>query len=123
MHDPDDEEAFAQRTGDARTVREVFETAPVPLVGLGTPDHTVVAANAAYRRFVGRQDVLGRRMRDVLPEIVGQQLLGAFDRPLATGEAEPISEWRVQLGRGEDGERGEIYIDGVILPRRAPTAR
>ncbi|URN06123.1 SpoIIE family protein phosphatase [Actinomadura madurae] len=120
MHDPDDEEAFAQRTGDARTVREVFETAPVPLVGLGTPDHTVVAANAAYRRFVGRQDVLGRRMRDVLPEIVGQQLLGAFDRPLATGEAEPISEWRVQLGRGEDGERGEIYIDGVILPRRAP---
>jgi PAS domain S-box-containing protein len=119
VHDSDDEEAFAQRTGDARTVREVFEAAAVPIVGLDAPDHTVVAANAAYRTFIGHQDVLGQRIRDVLPEIIGQQLLGALDRPLATGEPEPISEWRVQLDRGEGGEPGEIYIDGVILPRRA----
>ncbi|MFA1538269.1 SpoIIE family protein phosphatase [Actinomadura monticuli] len=119
MLDPDDEEALERRVGDARTVREIFEAIPAALVATSGPEHTIVAANAAYRALLGREDFLGREVRDVVPEAVGQHLLGALDRPFTTGRPELVKEWRVQLDR--DGEPGpdDLYVDCVIVPRRA----
>ncbi|MFA1548390.1 SpoIIE family protein phosphatase [Actinomadura chokoriensis] len=120
MHGPDkdDEEALERRIGDARTVREVFEAIPAALVGLSGPDHTLVAANAAYRALLGHDGLLGRNVRDMAAEAVGQQLLGALDRPFTTGRPELINEWRVQIDRGEGLAPEDVYIDGVIVPRR-----
>ena len=35
-----------------------------------------VAANAAYRSLVGREDLVGHSLQSVFPEAEGQQLLG-----------------------------------------------
>lgn len=121
MHGPeDDEEGLRRLIGDARTVRQVFEAAPAAVVGLEGPDHTIVAANAAWRGLLRRDAFIGRAVRDLVPGVIGQQLVGALDRPFATGVPELITEWRVQLDPGEGGVPEDVYIDCVIVPRRSP---
>ncbi|MER7546192.1 ATP-binding protein [Spirillospora sp. NPDC127506] len=117
--DEDDDDGLRWPAGDARTVRQVFDAAPAAIVGLDGPNHTVVAANAAGRGLLGA-DPIGREIRDLVPEAVGQQLIGALDRPFATGVPELITEWRVQLGAGEGLAPDDVYIDGAVVPRRAP---
>ncbi|NEA22793.1 SpoIIE family protein phosphatase [Actinomadura bangladeshensis] len=121
MHGPeDDEDGLRRLIGDARTVRQVFEAAPAAVVGLEGPDHTIVAANAAWRGLLRRDAFIGRTVRDLLPGVIGQQLIGALDRPFATGVPELITEWRVQFDPGADTPPEDIYIDCVIVPRRSP---
>ncbi|NKZ02860.1 SpoIIE family protein phosphatase [Actinomadura latina] len=122
MHGPgeDDEEGLRRLVGDARTVRQVFEAVPAAVVGLDGPNHTVVAANAAFRGLLRHDELIGRDVRDLLPGAIGQQLVGALDRPFATGAPELINEWRIQLSHGEDLIPEDIYVDCVIVPRRSP---
>ena len=112
-----DDEKLGQVTGDA-VVRDAFEQLPMPLLALDGPDHRLVAANAAYRSFTGRSDVIGVAYRDAFPELAGQQVLELLDRVYATGEAETGTEWRAQTAPGPEGA-GEIFADVTVAPRRA----
>lgn len=113
-----DEEALDRRGGDAERIREVFEGAPVRLAGLEGPDHRYVAANAAYREFFGRPDLLGLSAREVFPELEGQQIFEMMDRVYASGERQTAREWRLQFARRPEATPLDHYIDFVIAPRR-----
>jgi PAS domain S-box-containing protein len=107
----------AQRAGNPAVVRDVFEEMPLMLVALEGPEHRFIAANAAYREFVGQQELTGMPVREALPTAAGQQVFEVLDRVYATGEPEMATEWRVQLDRGAGPE--ELWIDFAIAPRRA----
>lgn len=111
----------AQRAGDAVAVREAFENMPLALVAMDGPEHTFVAANAAYRAIVGREDIIGKPARDVAPEVAGQQLFEMLDQVYSTGETVVAREWRVQLNRGDDGEPDDVFLDMTVLPRQGDT--
>lgn len=81
------------------------------LIGLDGPEHCVVAANAACRAATGRQALVGRTLRQVFPEVIGQQVFEMVDRVYATGEPGVGREWRMQLNRGAAGELEEAYFD------------
>lgn len=113
------EDPLRLRVGEAAVVRAVFDRIPLMVVGLRGPDHRYVAANAAYREYLdGRPDLLGRPVREVLPEFEGQRVLEMLDRVYRTGEPESGWEWRVQLHHGAaDGGR-ERYLDFTVTPHR-----
>jgi anti-anti-sigma factor len=68
---------------------------------------------------MGQAEVVGRRLRDVAPQIVGQQLLDWFDQAYAERRPSRLSEWRVQLGaRGEPVR--EVFLDATATPWSHP---
>ena len=84
---PEGEDLFSA-TGEPDTVLRVFEALPFALGAWQGPDHVYVATNAAYRALLGRDDLLGRPVREVVPELEGQQFFELLDRVAATGVAE-----------------------------------
>lgn len=113
------EDTLGQRVGEASVVREVFDQIPLMLVGLRGPEHRYVAANAAYRKYLdGRRNLLGRSVREVLPEAKGQRMLEMLDRVYRTGEPESGREWRVQFAPGARYGGQERYVDFTVSPQR-----
>ncbi|MEV3923604.1 SpoIIE family protein phosphatase [Actinomadura coerulea] len=115
------DEDMDRLTGDARTVRQVFEAIPAAVAGVESPgEYRLVAVNAAYRALVERDEVLGRSASELFPELVAQQLFDLFDRPFRTGETVTAREWRIQLPR-ETGPDEDVYIDCTIVPQKSAT--
>lgn len=70
-----------------------FEGAPVALARLEGRQHRYIAANAAYRRFVGVGDIWGRAAADVLPGGAEAAQLGLFQQVFDTGRAAVVHDW------------------------------
>ncbi|MEI4271785.1 SpoIIE family protein phosphatase [Klenkia sp. LSe6-5] len=106
------------RTGDAEVVREVFEEMPIALTAMVGPEHRFVAANAAYRALAGRGELIGKTVREVFPDLAGQQIYEVMDRAYATGQPQVGREWRHQLDRGPGGTSETLYTDFNVTARR-----
>ena len=65
---------------------EMFMSAPGFVAILSGPDHIFQMQNAAYARIVGRDDVIGKPIRDALPDLAGQGYFELLDSVFATGE-------------------------------------
>ena len=66
--------------------RELLECAPAIICTFRAPDHVYEMANEACRRLIGRDDVIGRPLAEVQPDLAEQGLLLILDQVLATGE-------------------------------------
>lgn len=104
--------------GDADTVRHVFDSIPAMVCALDGPRHRYVAANAAYRAEYPKFPGVGTVLRDLAPEVEGQEMFEAFDRVLQTGEPVVANEWRVHADLDGSGVLQERIFDMVITPRR-----
>ena len=106
------------RAGNAETVRGLFEEMPIMLAGLEGPEHTVVGMNAAYRAASGRADAVGLAVRELYPEVEGQQIFEMLDRVYASGEPQTAREWRLQIDRSGNGVPEDVYLSFTVSPRR-----
>ncbi|MFC5342470.1 sensor histidine kinase [Brevundimonas staleyi] len=65
---------------------DMFMSAPGFVAILSGPEHVFQMQNAAYARIVGRDDVVGKSIRDALPDLAGQGYFELLDSVFATGE-------------------------------------
>lgn len=93
----------------------VFQQSPSFLAVMRGKDHVVELANAAYTKLVGR-DVVGRPVREALPEVVDQGFVDLLDRVLETGEPFIGREIPVRLALAADAPPEERFLDFVYLP-------
>ncbi len=93
-----------------------FRQAPGLIAILSGPDHVFEFANPAYLDLVGGRDVIGRRVRDALPELEGQGVVAQLDTVYATGE--PFIGRRVPLTfrAHPDAPPETRHIDFVYQP-------
>jgi len=85
-------------------------------------EHLVIGANRAARMFFGdRPEIVGRPIREVYPEITGQQLYPLLDRVLATGEPFTAHEWRIIVEGHPDGD--ERFVSFWLVPLSGPDGR
>ncbi|MBW3553375.1 MAG: PAS domain-containing protein [Gemmatimonadetes bacterium] len=94
----------------------VFRQAPAFIATLRGPEHVFEMANPPYYHVVGKRDLIGKRVRDALPEVVEQGFVDLLDRVYASGEPYVGTEVRVQLRRDEDGEPEERFVNFVYQP-------
>jgi hypothetical protein len=115
-------ERSRHRTGEPDAVWDAFEQSHFALVAFAGPEHRVTAANHAYRSLVGRTDFVGLTVREVFPEIEGQQLIALLDRVYATGTPQAGREWHLQLTTPTEspGTAGSTSSSARTAP---PTAR
>src|ERR1700730_16994120 len=69
--------------------RDFFVESPAAMALLSGPAHRVVCGKRAYLKMAGRErnEIIGKLVRDVLPELVDQGFLDLLNRVYQTGEA------------------------------------
>ncbi len=89
----------------------LFQQAPGFFAVLSGPDHVFTFANDAYLRLVGHRDLLGKPLREVLPEVVSQGFTEVLDRVYRTGQSAGGEGTRVMLQKEPDSPPEEFYLD------------
>ena len=118
-----DRERTSARAG-ARAERDllagVFELSPSFLAVLRGPDHIFELANPAYFRLIGDREVLGRPLREAMPELAGQGFFELLDAVYATGEPFVGNELPARLPAGPAGPLETRYLNLVYQAMRTP---
>jgi PAS domain S-box-containing protein len=107
--------ALAEAKRERGRLYQVFMQAPAAIAVLEGPQHVFTVANSRYRELVGDRDVLGKPVREALPELLGQGFFELLDSVFATGQVHSERERRVRLTRS-DGATEEVYVDFVYQP-------
>ncbi|MDP2497382.1 MAG: PAS domain S-box protein [Candidatus Palauibacterales bacterium] len=96
---------------------EVFRKAPSFLATVRGPDHVYEMANPAYYELVGDRDLVGRPVREALPEVVGSGYVDLLNHVLETGETVEREERPLELA-SEDGGTVLKFVSFVYQPLR-----
>ncbi|MGF9761428.1 PAS domain S-box protein [Microvirga sp. 0TCS3.31] len=97
-------------------LRLFFQQAPGMIAIVTGPDHVFEFANAAYLDLVGRPEVVGKRVRDVLPELAEQGTVALLDEVYATGEPFIGRRMPVAFQRQPNAPAETRYMDFVYQP-------
>ncbi|MFP2910126.1 PAS domain-containing protein [Pyxidicoccus sp. 3LFB2] len=108
---------------ERRHLLGLFQQAPGFLCFLRGPQLVFDLANAAYFQLVGHRDILGRPLREALPELEGQGYPELLERVYRTGEPFVGHGMKVSLQREPGAERSEAWVDFVYQPIRGPDGR
>ncbi|MEG3179528.1 PAS domain-containing sensor histidine kinase [Sphingomonas sp. LT1P40] len=104
-------------TQDQNALNAIYRYAPGFIATSHGPEHLFTFANASYQRLVGREDLVGQKVVDTLPEIVAQGFIALLDKVYATGEPFVGRNMPITLTR-KGREPAQHYIDFVYQPVR-----
>jgi PAS domain S-box-containing protein len=105
-----------ERLNETERLRQLFDRAPGFMAVVRGPDHVFEMANASYQTLVGRRDLIGRTVREAVPEVEGQGLFELLDKVYRSGEPFSGRSVAVRLQRSPDGPREERLLDFVFQP-------
>lgn len=97
-------------------LHRIFEQTPGFTSILTGPEHVFEVVNPAYRRLVGGRDIIGKTVREALPDIAGQGFYELLDRVYSTGEVFVGRRVPVVLQTQPDGVMSERILDFVYQP-------
>ena len=103
---------------ERRKLNDLFMQAPGFVAVLGGPDHVFELANSAYGQLIGHREVLGKPLREALPEVVDQGFVDLLDHVYATGETYEGRESLLQLQRRKGGDLEDVYLNFIYQPIR-----
>jgi len=103
-------------------LREIFVRAPAYIAMLRGPEHVFEIANPPYLQLVGdRPNIIGKPVREALPEVKEQGFFELLDSVYTTGEPYIGNEVRVLLGG--DGAMAEHFLNFLYQPVRDDEGR
>ncbi|MBC7574844.1 MAG: PAS domain-containing protein [Herminiimonas sp.] len=110
--------AEQNRVIENERLKSLFQQAPGYIAVLCEPSHLFELVNDAYLQLVGNREVMGKSIREAMPELEGQGFYELLDKVFQTGEtfvghAIPI---KLQLEPGQD--LVERFLDFVYQPIR-----
>ena len=94
-------------------LQNIFLNAPAAIAIFEGPAHKYVLANKAYEKLSNRkaEDLLGKNMQDLFPELVGTGTLELFDNVLETGESFSTPEYALMLDLENKGVLRQYYFN------------
>jgi signal transduction histidine kinase/ActR/RegA family two-component response regulator len=103
---------------DRQTYHDLFMQAPVLMAWLRGPTFLFAFANQYYVQTVGARELIGRTMRDALPELEGQPYHGILQRVYRTGEPFSANEMPAMLDRHRNGLLERRFFNFIYQPTR-----
>ncbi|MCA1567964.1 MAG: PAS domain S-box protein [Acidobacteria bacterium] len=94
----------------------LFTQAPAFVVVLRGPEHIYEIVNPRYMQLIGFRDVLGKSVREALPELEGQGYFELLDEVFRTGKPHVGNEMPVLLQREPERQPEERFLDFVYQP-------
>jgi PAS domain S-box-containing protein len=98
---------------------DVFKRSPSFMAVLRGPRHVFEMANDRYYELVGHRPVVGKAVRDALPEVEGQGFFELLDGVYATGEPFVGRDMRLVIQREPNGPLDERFVEFVYQALRA----
>ncbi|MBW3655228.1 MAG: PAS domain-containing protein [Gemmatimonadetes bacterium] len=108
----------AQLDAERSRLRELFMQAPALIAVLRGPEHVFELANPPYLATIGGREVLGRTIRQALPEVEGQGYFEMLDGVYASGEPVVGNESLALIDRQGNGTLEEGFFNFVFQPLR-----
>jgi PAS domain S-box-containing protein len=99
-------------------LHNLFQLAPAAIVAMSGPELRVVLANELYVKLVGRNsptELLGKTIREALPEVEGQGYFELLDSVYRTGVPFSAREAEVKLG-ADLGALARQFVDFSYQP-------
>jgi signal transduction histidine kinase/DNA-binding response OmpR family regulator len=113
-----EQQARLEAEREGQRMHQLFEEAPAIMCLLSGPEHVFTLANAQYQRVIGQRDILGKPIREAMPEVAGQGYFELLDEVYQEGKAITGKESRALLARGPGGALEEAYFDFIYAPFR-----
>jgi PAS domain S-box-containing protein len=114
------EELLCQRERELQMERnrlaDLFMQAPAFITVLRGPEHVFELVNPPYLQLVGYRDLLGKTVRDALPELEGQGLFELVDEVYRTGQPFVGQDVRVLVQQQQKGPLVERHLDFIYQP-------
>ena len=95
---------------------QMFDQAPSFMAVLREPGHVYEIVNASYLQLVGHRDLIGKTIRETLPELESQGYFELLDSVAATGQPHRASGAKVTLQRTRDAQPEERFVDFIFQP-------
>ena len=108
--------ALAEAKAERQQLYEVLLQVPAAITVLEGPDHVFTVVNPRYAVLTGNRKLLGKRIRDAMPELEPQGYFEVLDSVYATGQPFRAREALVQIDRDHDGVPEDVYLDFVYQP-------
>lgn len=99
---------------DRERLTQMFDQSPTFTAVMRGPDHIFEVANPAYRALIGHRDIIGKTIRDALPEISGQGFFELLDEVYQSGKPFVGLDTAVVVERGNGEE--QRHVDFVYQP-------
>jgi len=96
--------------------RQFFQGAELQICVLSGPDFRYATVNDAFRRAVGGRDVIGRTIREALPDLVGPETFERLEQVYRTGIPSVENSVTRRWDRGHGIEEGRVTL--VLQPLR-----
>ena len=112
------EQLLTQVQLERSRLTDVFEQAPMAVAVLTGPDHVYTIVSPAYARYMGNRTLIGRALRDALPEASSSDAAILMDRVYKTGEPVRRAEQVVPIDRDGDGVPEEYIFNVSYQPLR-----
>ncbi|WP_022824515.1 PAS domain-containing protein [Hymenobacter norwichensis] len=110
---------------DASTQRvwlhSLFMQVPAAIAVLQGPKHIVTLANDAYQQLVGTRQLVGKTIREGLPELEGQLFFELLDQVYRTGESYFGHEMVAYLDRENNDQPTAYYFNFIYQAIRNAT--
>jgi PAS domain S-box-containing protein len=110
------QEANQALSEERQHLRGLFQQAPGFMAALSGPDHVFTMANTAYLQLIGRENVVGKPVREALPEVVGQGFIDLLDRVRHSGQPFVGRSIRILLKQSPADVQEERFLDFVYQP-------
>ncbi len=112
--------ALAEAETQRAALYETLMQAPAMICIFAGPAHVFELVNPPYQRLVGNRPLLGRAIREAMPELKGQPIFGLLDEVYRTGETFRANEMLVQLDHDNSGVRDlqKRYYNFIYQARR-----
>ncbi|WP_306414642.1 ATP-binding protein, partial [Corallococcus carmarthensis] len=94
----------------------IFQHAPVGIAILRGPEHVFEFANENYLKLIAHRDVMGKGIRDALPDLADQGIYELLDGVYTTGEPYIGRSLRVLFNDGPHQSSREVFFDFVYQP-------
>jgi signal transduction histidine kinase len=97
-------------------LQTLFQQAPGFIGVLRGPNHVFEIANEAYLRLVGDRELLGKPVREALPELEGQGFFELLDQVYATGKPVFGNEMLAKLQIDPNGLPEDRFVSFIYQP-------
>lgn len=112
-----EQKALRLAEAERRRLHGILMQAPALIAYLRGPQHIYELANPLYMNAVGdERDVLGKSIREALPELSGQGIFALLDEVYTTGTTYIGEEALIKLDRNGDGALEDVYFNFVYQP-------
>ena len=97
---------------------DIFMQVPALIATARGPEHIFELANQPYYQLVGHRDIVGKPVREALPELAGQGFFELLDKVFTTGEPFRGQELPITIHRTPEGPPEQRYVDFIYMALR-----